>query len=89
MGWEFRSRAEEFAEPLGQALADIARLSAEAQARGIALPAPPEAIDPQTCCGRGCFPCMYTYYFEAVEAWRARAGELLGTAGAEAGTGAG
>ena len=71
------SLAESLAEPLAQAQSDIERLQAEAHARGLTLRAPPEAVDPRTCCGRGCHPCMYTYYFNAVDVWREQARQLL------------
>ncbi len=61
--------------PLADAQSLIDRLQAEARAKGRDLPAPPEQIDPQTCCGRGCYPCMYTYYFSAVDAWQAKDGQ--------------
>ncbi|MEJ0022826.1 MAG: oxidoreductase-like domain-containing protein [Alphaproteobacteria bacterium] len=33
------------------------------------LPAPPEAPDPASCCGRGCSPCIFNYYDRAFAAW--------------------
>jgi len=71
------SLAESLAIPLADALSLIERLQAEARAKGLDLPAPPEQIDPQTCCGRGCYPCMYTYYFSAVDAWQEQARQRL------------
>lgn len=72
------SMAPYLAEPLAQAAHDIAQLQGRAKAAGISLRAPPEDVDPRTCCGRGCDPCMYTYYFDAVDAWREEARRLLG-----------
>lgn len=71
------SLASQLAGPLAEARNDIARLQAAARARGLELPTPPEEPHPATCCGRGCFPCMYTYYFEAMEKWRVEAGKHL------------
>ncbi|HEX4326012.1 MAG TPA: oxidoreductase-like domain-containing protein [Burkholderiales bacterium] len=71
------SLAESLAIPLADALSLIDRLQAEAHAKGLALPDAPEPIDPQTCCGRGCYPCMYTYYFNAVDAWQEQARQRL------------
>lgn len=33
------------------------------------LPAPPQAPDPLTCCGRHCDPCIFDYYNAAFEDW--------------------
>jgi hypothetical protein len=74
------SLAKSLALPLADASSLIERLQAEALARGLTLRAPPEPIDPQSCCGRGCFPCMYTYYFDAVDAWREDARQRLDSA---------
>jgi hypothetical protein len=35
-----------------------------------ALPAPPDRPDPLECCGRGCCPCIFDYYDDALERWR-------------------
>ena len=67
------------AENLAQARAEITAIEAQAAVRGVLLRAPPEQSDPRTCCGRGCQPCMFTYYFDALDLWRAEAQELLGT----------
>lgn len=69
-------------EALADARAAVAGLLDAARARGLALRAPPEQPDPRTCCGRGCHPCMFTYYFEAHEGWVAEAGAILGAGGA-------
>jgi hypothetical protein len=49
-------------------------------------PHPPDEPDPAECCGRGCCPCIFDYYWDALERWRARveaaggdADELLAT----------
>ena len=74
------SLAASLAMPLSDARSLIERLQAEAAARGLTLREPPEPIDPATCCGRGCFPCMYTYYFDAVDAWQEDARQRLASA---------
>ena len=65
---------------LAEARAEVERLQAQAQARGIALPAPPEQQEESVCCGRGCDPCMFTYYFDALDAWREKVDKLLDAA---------
>ena len=65
---------------LAEARAEVERLQARAQARGIALPVPPEQQEESVCCGRGCDPCMFTYYFDALDAWRDKVDALLGAA---------
>ena len=64
-------------EALAGARDSVAQILAGASSRGTALPAPPDQPDPRTCCGRGCHPCMFTYYFDALELWRADAGRRL------------
>jgi hypothetical protein len=32
-------------------------------------PPPPEKPDPNECCGSGCVPCIYDYYFDRLEQW--------------------
>jgi hypothetical protein len=66
---------------LADAQADIARLQRAAGSAGITLRAAPEPLDPRTCCGRGCDPCMYTYYFDAVDAWKEEVERQLKGAG--------
>lgn len=58
------------ADNLDEARAEIAGMQRLAASRGAVLAAPPEMPDPRTCCGRGCDPCMFTYYFEALQTWR-------------------
>ena len=36
------------------------------------LPKPPELPDPQSCCQRGCTPCIFDYYDTALERWEVR-----------------
>jgi hypothetical protein len=64
------SLAEFYAEDLADVRKRVERLQQAAQAAGRTLNAPPEEPDPRTCCGRGCNPCMYTYYFDAFEVWQ-------------------
>jgi hypothetical protein len=35
-----------------------------------ALPKPPERPDDQSCCGRGCCPCIFDYYYDALDRWK-------------------
>ena len=48
-------------------------------------PEPPERPTPEMCCGRGCIPCIYDYYEEALaryetalREWQARHPEAPG-----------
>jgi hypothetical protein len=34
------------------------------------LPRPPDRPDPQECCGRGCCPCIFDYYEDALTRWQ-------------------
>lgn len=43
---------------------------------GPAVPAPPERPDPDECCNGGCCPCIFDYYQDALERWKARVREL-------------
>ncbi len=36
------------------------------------VPQPPERPDPMSCCGRGCSPCIFDYYDDAMDRWRGR-----------------
>ncbi len=36
------------------------------------LPTPPHKPDPQECCNRGCCPCIFDYYYDALDRWKAR-----------------
>ena len=33
-------------------------------------PRPPDKPLPEECCGRGCCPCIFDYYEDAMERWR-------------------
>ncbi|WP_454886049.1 oxidoreductase-like domain-containing protein [Sphingomonas oryzagri] len=35
------------------------------------LPRPPERPDDAMCCGRGCCPCIFDYYDDALARWQA------------------
>jgi len=37
-----------------------------------AIPPPPREPDAEECCQRGCCPCVYDYYGNALERWKAR-----------------
>ena len=39
------------------------------------IPAPPEKPSANECCGGGCVPCIYDYYYEAMEKWQAQYGD--------------
>ena len=41
-----------------------------------APPRPPEKPDPQECCNRGCCPCIFDYYWDALARWEKRVREL-------------
>jgi hypothetical protein len=32
-------------------------------------PAPPEKPSANECCGSGCVPCIYDYYYQRLEEW--------------------
>jgi hypothetical protein len=55
---------------LSEARALIATVRAKAFARHAALPEPPEEPLPGDCCERGCDRCVFTVYYEALDAWR-------------------
>ena len=42
------------------------------------FPRPPDEPDPQTCCQRGCVPCIFDYYDQALERWETRVLSLGG-----------
>ena len=33
-------------------------------------PQPPRELDPDECCNRGCYPCVYDRYYDALEKYR-------------------
>ena len=35
------------------------------------LPRPPNKPDDLECCHRGCCPCIFDYYYDAMERWEA------------------
>ncbi len=51
-----------------------------ASPKPLVLPPRPEEPDPQECCRRGCEPCIFDYYREALERWEEKVAQL--TAGA-------
>jgi len=38
------------------------------------LPPPPDKPTPYECCGSGCLPCIFEYYYEQLEAWEQKHG---------------
>lgn len=46
------------------------------------LPRPPDKPNPAECCGRGCCPCIFDYYWDALDRWKATV-EKLGHAPAD------
>ena len=55
---------------LSEARAAIATIRAKAFARHAVIPEPPEEPLPENCCERGCDHCVFTVYYEAIDAWR-------------------
>jgi hypothetical protein len=41
-------------------------------------PEPPQEPHPDECCGRGCCPCVFDYYQNALERWKAAVREKGG-----------
>ena len=39
-------------------------------------PRPPEKPQPYECCNRGCCPCIFDYYWDALERWKTTVREL-------------
>jgi hypothetical protein len=48
----------------------VSTLRAKAFARHAVIPEPPEEPLPENCCERGCDRCVFTVYYEAIDAWR-------------------
>jgi len=48
----------------------IAAVRAGATRRNVTIPEPPEEPLPENCCERGCDRCVFTVYYEALDAWR-------------------
>ena len=55
---------------LSEARAVVATLRAKAFARHAVIPDAPEEPLPADCCERGCERCVFTVYYEAIDAWR-------------------
>jgi hypothetical protein len=55
---------------LREARAVISSVRARAFARHAVIPEPPEEPLPENCCERGCDRCVFTVYYEAIDAWR-------------------
>jgi hypothetical protein len=41
-------------------------------ASGRPIPAPPDKPSDAECCHRGCTPCIFDYYWDAIERWERR-----------------
>ncbi|MFQ3245410.1 MAG: hypothetical protein ACI9SP_002058 [Arenicella sp.] len=41
------------------------------------IPPPPEKPSANECCGGGCVPCIYDYYYDALDKWHLQYGETL------------
>ena len=59
-------------ESLVEAQQLLAEVSVAAATEGRELAAPPEQPHVQSCCGRGCDPCIFTVYYAALHAWYVR-----------------
>ncbi|MFT5573409.1 MAG: hypothetical protein ACI9FR_002344 [Cryomorphaceae bacterium] len=46
------------------------------KAEAAASPPPPEKPDPNECCGSGCVPCIYDYYYDRLSEWEQKYGKL-------------
>jgi hypothetical protein len=55
---------------LSEARALISNIRARAFARHAAIADPPEEPLRGDCCERGCDRCVFTVYYEAIDAWR-------------------
>ncbi|NND83022.1 MAG: oxidoreductase [Gammaproteobacteria bacterium] len=41
------------------------------------IPDPPQKPEPLECCGGGCYPCVFDYYYDQLAEWEQRHGILL------------
>ncbi|MEQ1610013.1 MAG: oxidoreductase-like domain-containing protein [Hyphomonadaceae bacterium] len=48
-----------------------------------AFPRPPNKPDDESCCHRGCCPCIFDYYWDALAKWEEMVRELGGDPVAE------
>lgn len=48
-----------------------------------AFPRPPNKPDDESCCHRGCSPCIFDYYWDALARWEQAVRELGGDPDAE------
>jgi len=39
------------------------------------IPPPPEKPTSNECCGSGCVPCIYDYYYDAFDKWNEQYGK--------------
>lgn len=42
------------------------------------LPKPPDEPHPDECCNRGCCPCIFDYYQDALDRWKKTVREMGG-----------
>jgi hypothetical protein len=71
--------ATDIPSSLAEAHAVISSVRANASARKARIPEPPEEPLPAECCERGCERCVFTVYYEAIDAWRREIEELIST----------
>jgi len=50
-------------------------------------PPPPEKPTPNECCGSGCVPCIYDYYYDAYDKWHQQYGKNSSATSAESSSG--
>lgn len=74
------SLIEDIAEHVAGFNRRLDAMRAAVAAAGLEPEVEPEQPDPRWCCGRGCHPCIFTVYFEAAEAWMARARQRIAAA---------
>ncbi|RBP48861.1 oxidoreductase-like domain-containing protein [Arenicella xantha] len=51
-------------------------MSTESPDHQLNLPPKPERPAPEECCGGGCVPCVYDYYYDAMAKWQATVDKL-------------